>query len=63
LKNEELGEITGRVEKLLEKIENEPKSFKWKMRAKIGTKQRWYNPVERPDTVGGFGIWEAMLKE
>jgi len=63
LKNEELGEVTGKVEKLLGRIENEPKSFKWKMRAKVGTKQRWYNPVERPDTVGGFGIWEAMLKE
>src|SRR3972149_8857052 len=48
LKNEELGEVTGKVEKLLGRIENEPKSFKWKMRAKVGTKQRWYNPVERP---------------
>jgi hypothetical protein len=63
LKNEELGEITDRIEKLLERIEREPKPFKWKMRAKVGTKQRWYNPVERPETVGGFGIWEAILKE
>jgi hypothetical protein len=63
LKSDELGEITGRIEKLLERIEREPKSFKWKMRAKVGTKQRWYNPVERPETVGGFGIWEAILKE
>jgi hypothetical protein len=30
------------------------------MRAKIGVKKKWYNPVERPDTVGGFGIWEAI---
>jgi hypothetical protein len=30
------------------------------MRAKIGTSRKWYNPVERPDTVGGFGIWEAI---
>jgi hypothetical protein len=63
LESEELKEIAGRIEKLLERIEREPKPFKWKMRAKVGTKQRWYNPVERPETVGGFGIWEAMLKE
>lgn len=63
LRSEERNEIVGRIEKLLERIESEPKSFRWKMRAKIGTKQRWYNPVERPETVGGFGIWEAILKE
>jgi len=62
LKAEELAEISSKIEALLRRIEEEPKSFKWKMRAKIGTKQRWYNPVERPETVGGFGIWEAILK-
>jgi len=56
-------EITGKIDILLEKIDEEPKSFGWKMRAKIGTKKKWYNPVERPETVGGFGIWEAILKE
>jgi len=63
LESEELEEIVGRIEKLLERTAREPKSFKWKMRAKIGTRQRWYNPVELPETVGGFGIWEAILKE
>ncbi len=53
-------EIGGKVEELLKAIEEEPKSFGWKMRAKVGTNRRWYNPVERPDTVGGFGIWEAI---
>jgi len=56
-------EIIGKIETLLERIEKEPKSFGWKMRAKMGTKKKWYNPVERPETVGGFGIWEAILKE
>ena len=56
-------EITGKIDILLEKIGEEPKSFGWNMRAKIGTKKKWYNPVERPETVGGFGIWEAILKE
>lgn len=62
LKREELEQIIVRIDKLLERIEKEPKSFKWKMRAKVGTKKRWYNPVERPETVGGFGIWETLLE-
>lgn len=56
-------EITQKIDSLLERIEKEPKTFGWKMRAKIGTKKKWYNPVERPETVGGFGIWEVLLKE
>lgn len=56
-------EITAKIDALLEKINNEPKSFGWKMRAKIGTKKKWYAHVELPETVGGFGIWEAILKE
>ena len=35
-----------RVDKLLAYIEQKPKTFKWKMRAKVGTKTMWYNPVE-----------------
>jgi len=56
-------DITRKIESILERIDKEPKSFGWKMRAKMGTKKKWYNPVERPETVGGFGIWEAILKE
>jgi len=63
LKNEEVLQITEKIDKLLERVEKEPKSFKWKMRAKVGTKKRWYNPVERPETVGGFGIWETLLEK
>jgi len=63
ISKEDREEITTKIDKLLERIEKEPKSFGWKMRAKIGTKKRWYNPVERPETVGGFGIWDAILKE
>lgn len=55
--------IVEKVEIILNRICAEPKSFGWKMRAKIGVRKRWYNPVERPDTVGGFGIWEAISKE
>lgn len=62
IRKEELEEIAPRIQRLLEIIEQKPKSFKWKMRSRIGTSQRWYNPVERPDTVGGFGIWEALTQ-
>ncbi|MDI6690534.1 MAG: hypothetical protein QME50_01520 [Candidatus Bathyarchaeota archaeon] len=63
IENNDREEISRKIKTLLERIEKEPKSLGWKMRAKIGTKKRWYNPVERPETVGGFGIWEAILKE
>jgi hypothetical protein len=60
ISSEDRKEIATKIETLLKAIDDEPKSFGWKMRAKIGTSRKWYNPVERPDTVGGFGIWEAV---
>lgn len=45
--NEELRvKIVEKIEKLIKKIEEEPKSMSWKMRAKIGTSKKWYNEVE-----------------
>jgi hypothetical protein len=38
--------VSERVDRMLSYIESKPKSFKWKMRAKVGTKTMWYNPVE-----------------
>lgn len=38
--------IEDRIEKLLEKIEGEGKTIKWKMRARAGTKIKWYNDAE-----------------
>jgi hypothetical protein len=38
--------IRVRIDELLEAIEKTPKSLKWKMRAKVGTKQKWYRDVE-----------------
>jgi len=58
---EDREEIVGKTETLLERIDKESKSFKWKMRSKVGTTKKWYNHVEREETVGGFGIWEAIL--
>jgi hypothetical protein len=42
--------IKERIETLLGHIEEEPKSFGWKMRAKIGDRKRWY---ELPEEVDG----------
>jgi hypothetical protein len=61
--DKERSDINEKISALLNRIETEPKSFGWKMRAKIGTKKQWYNHVERPETVGGFGIWEAILQK
>ena len=60
ISSEDRKEMATKIETLLKAIDDEPKSFGWKMRAKIGTSRKWYNPVERPDTVGGVGIWEAV---
>jgi hypothetical protein len=60
---EERSDISMKIDVLVKKIEAEPKSFGWKMRAKVGTKKQWYCHVERPDTVGGFGIWEAIMRK
>jgi len=46
LSNEDKEVVTRRVDKMLAYIEEQPKSFKWKMRSKVGTKTMWYNPVE-----------------
>jgi hypothetical protein len=59
----ERSDINEKISTLLNKIESEPKPFGWKMRAKVGTKKQWYCHVERPDTVGGFEIWEAILRK
>lgn len=46
LSDEDKEIIRQRIDKLLTYIEKEPKSFKWKMRARIGTKKKWYEDVE-----------------
>lgn len=42
--------IQARVEELLELIEGAPKSLKWKLRARLGEKVRWY---DLPEEIGG----------
>jgi len=58
LQEEEKSDITSKIDKLLERVESEPKTSGWKMRSVIGSKKRWYSPVETRQTVGEFGIWK-----
>ena len=46
LTEEDRKDISAKIEKILKALEDEPKSLKWKMRAKIGTSKRWYTEVE-----------------
>jgi hypothetical protein len=38
--------VSKKIDDLLQSIEAHPKGFKWKMRAKIGNRQKWYNDVD-----------------
>jgi hypothetical protein len=57
LTTQETSDLSSKVEKLLHATNSVPKSLRWKLRAMIGTRRKWYNPVETEETVGGFGIW------
>ncbi len=57
LTDEDKQDLNTKVSRLLQAIENEPKSTGWKMRSVVGTKRKWYNPVETTQTIGEFGIW------
>jgi hypothetical protein len=46
LTEEDKGDVSKKIDELLDYIENEPKTFGWRLRAKIGTKRRWYEEVE-----------------
>jgi hypothetical protein len=43
---EEVAVVQERIQKLLDMIEKQPKSMSWKMRSRVGTKQKWYTEVE-----------------
>jgi hypothetical protein len=46
LMQDKLIDVKNKIDKILSKIEEEPKSVSWRMRAKIGTKTKWYKEVE-----------------
>jgi len=39
-------DLHGKTDQLLLNIENAPKSFGWRMRAKVGPKKKWYQEVD-----------------
>ena len=57
LSPQEKDELASKIEKIRSAVASVPKSLRWKTRSLIGTRKRWYNPVETEETVGEFGIW------
>jgi len=47
--DEDRARMTGRLRALLDRIEAEPKTRGWKLRAKIGERKRWYELPEEVD--------------
>ena len=43
---EDVADVNQKIDLLKKSMDEEPKSFGWKMREKVGTKKRWYNLVE-----------------
>jgi hypothetical protein len=56
-------DVTAKIDALLTAIENTPKTSGWKMRSMMGTKKKWYNPVETAQTVGEFGLWRLRERK
>ncbi len=52
-------DIIAKVEELLRRLEAEPKSLGWKLRAGVGPRVCWYRPVETEATVIDYGIWRV----
>jgi len=51
--------IITKIDEMLDYFEKLPKNRSWKARAKIGTKTKWYRPVETTQTVGEFRIFSG----
>ena len=57
--------VKDRIDRLLKTVEDKPKSRKWKLRAKIGTKKKWYQDVggERAGFVHTGDSWAVKGSE
>ena len=51
LGEEDIRIVEGRINQLLSYLEEEPKSMKWKSRALLGTKKKWYSEVDEWDVI------------
>lgn len=56
LTSPELDTARARIGKLVDMIEKEPKSFAWRLRARVGEKKTWYElpEVDKPFVVGSL---------
>jgi len=57
---EEVNTIDSKVDNMLSRFDEEPKSMKWKMREKVGTKRIWYREVEE---VAMGSLTEYLMKK
>jgi hypothetical protein len=46
LTEEDVADVSAKIKVLLGRIQNEPKSTGWRMRAKVGERRKWYREVE-----------------
>jgi hypothetical protein len=58
LYSQEPAVLIAKLDRILFATGQASKSLRWKFRALVGTRKKWYNPVETDETVGGFGIWQ-----
>ncbi|MDX6533939.1 MAG: hypothetical protein QOF68_1683 [Gaiellales bacterium] len=49
LTEDERERLTARIAQLIQRIDDEPKSTKWKMRDKVGDRKKWYQEPEEVD--------------
>lgn len=59
LTDQQRSTVASRIDKLLQAIENAPKGFKWKMRARVGTSKKWYTEVEEVERAEHLGSGQA----
>jgi hypothetical protein len=55
LTEEQRNIVTSRIDRLLQAIENSSKSFRWKMRARVGPSKKWYTEVEEVERAEHLG--------
>jgi hypothetical protein len=55
---QETADLITKLDQILLSTARASKSLGWRLRALVGTRKKWYNPVETDETVGGFGIWQ-----
>ncbi len=58
---EDIADMKTKVSKILERIDREPKSRAWKIRAQTGTKRKWYQDVEEVQVGQEFQNELSML--